>query len=135
MLSTKRPKALAQLVPAGFRFGLVGLIASGVHLAIASLAIAAGMAVLRANAIAFFVALMVSIGGHHAFSFRGRTTFWRGARRFAAVAVAAFIANNCVLAMLIAVTGESWAWIKVAFAILVIPPATFAYAHLFAYRS
>jgi|SoiMethySBSTD1v2_1073268.scaffolds.fasta_scaffold1861899_2 putative flippase GtrA len=134
MLSTRRAEGLAQLVPTGFRFGLVGLVASGVHLAIASVAIAAGIAVLAANAVAFVIALGVSVCGHHAFSFRGRTTFWRGARRFGAGALVAFIANNFVLATLVAVTGESLAWMKVALAILVIPPLTFGYAHLFAYR-
>ena len=39
-----------------------------------------------------------------------------------------------LLGTLIAATGGSYAWAKVAVAILVIPPATFAYANFFAYR-
>lgn len=131
----KRAEGWAGLVPTGFRFGVVGLTASGVHLAAASLAIAAGMEVLHANSIAFVTALIVSLVGHHTFSFGGRTSFWRGAGRFIPGAAVAFVANNLVLAALVALTGETILWLKVALAILVIPPVTFAYAYFFAYRN
>jgi hypothetical protein len=110
------------------------VLASAVHLAVASGALAFGTHVMVANAVGFWVALVVSVVGHHAVSFPGRTSFWRGARRFAPAAVAGFLANNVVLAALVAATGNSYAWVKVAVAILVIPPVTFGYAYFFAYR-
>lgn len=87
-----------------------------------------------ANAIGFCVAFIVSVVGHHTVSFRGRTSFWRGTRRFAPAAIVGFLANNILLGSLIAATGNSYAWIKVAVSILVVPPVTFAYAQFFAYR-
>ncbi|MCP4308263.1 MAG: GtrA family protein [bacterium] len=126
--------ALDGMIPAGFRFGLVGLVATGVYLVFAALTIAAGVNVLVANGIAFLIAHVVSLCGHHAFSFHGRTSFWRGARRFIPGALVAFVANNLVLAGLVATTGDTYLWLKLAFAILVIPPVTFGYAYFFAYR-
>jgi len=117
-----------------FRFGIVGALASAVHLAVASAAIAAGVQIVFANSIGFCVALGVSLLGHHTISFPKRTAFWRGARRFIPVAIIGFIANNAVLATLVAATGNSLAWLKVAMAILVILPVTFGYAYFFAYK-
>lgn len=117
-----------------FRFGLVGVVASTVHLGVASVALAFGVEVLISNAIGFCVALVVSVVGHHTVSFPNQTTFWRGCWRFVPAAITGFVANNIVLATIVATTGSSHAWIKVAVAILVIPPATFAYAYFFAYR-
>lgn len=122
------------MLHAAFRFGIVGLLASAVHLAVASLALAYGIGVMASNTIGFCIALVVSVVGHHAVSFAGRTTFWRGARRFIPAAVVGFVANSVVLAGLITTTGSSLTWLKIAVAILVIPPATFGYAYVFAYK-
>lgn len=134
MWSMTRIEALAALVRPFWRFGLVGLGASAVHFAIATALIGLGVAVLAANCLAFLVALVVTLPGHHYFSFRSRAPFRRGVRRFVPGAVVGFVANNLVLASLVAATGESYAWIKIALAIFVIPPATFCYAYFFAYR-
>jgi hypothetical protein len=110
------------------------VLASVVHLGVAAAALALDFQVILANAVGFFIALAVSVVGHHSVSFRGRTSFWRGTRRFVPAAIVGFLANNFLLGTLIAATGNSHAWVKVAVSILVIPPATFAYAHFFAYK-
>ncbi len=134
MWSTKTSEILAAaLQPAG-RFAIVGLLASAVHLAVATTLITLGLYVLAANVVGFLVALGVSLVGHHSFSFRSRAPFLQGARRFIPAALAGFLANNLVLALLVATTGDAYAWVNVALAIFVIPPATFCYAYLFAYR-
>jgi putative flippase GtrA len=131
----RKIERLVEMTRAAARFGVVGAFASAVHLGVASLVLALGVQVMLANTIGFLVALVVSVVGHHTLSFPGRTSFWRGAQRFVPAAIAGFLANNVVLTALIATTGTSYAWLKVAVAILVIPPATFAYAYFFAYKS
>ena len=88
-----------------------------------------------ANMIGFGTALIVSLVGHHKVSFPGRTSFWRGARRFVPAAVIGFLVNNLALLGLVATTGPTYAWLKVAIAILIVPPVTFCYAYFFVYRS
>ena len=105
-----------------------------VHFCAASLGIRFDLPIMIANIIGFCAALIVSLVGHHKVSFPGRTSFWRGARRFLPAAVTAFVVNNLALLGLIAITGTSYGWLKVAVAILVVPPATFGYAYFFAYR-
>lgn len=123
------------MIATAFRFGAVGIVASAVHFGAAACALALELPVMAANAIGFVVALGISVFGHHAISFQGRAQFWRGARRFIPAAITGFVANNVLLGTLIVTTGSSYAWLKVAVAILVIPPATFAYAYFFAYRT
>jgi putative flippase GtrA len=130
----KKSDRIFEMLKAAFRFGIVGLLATAVHLAIATTALFLGIEVMLSNAIGFCTALFVSIIGHHHFSFPEQTTFWRGSRRFVPAAIVGFVANNVVLGGLVAATGNSHAWVKVAIAILVIPPATFGYAYFFAYR-
>ena len=88
-----------------------------------------------ANMIGFGTALIVSLVGHHKVSFPGRTSFWSGARRFVPAAVTGFLVNNLTLLGLVATTGPTYAWLKIAIAILIVPPVTFGYAYFFAYRS
>jgi len=130
----RRIDRLFAMTRAAFRFGAVGALASAVHFGVATAALALDVQVMLANAIGFVVALAVSVVGHHTVSFPGQTSFRRGAQRFVPAAIAGFLANNVVLTALIATTGTSYAWLKVAVAILVIPPATFAYAYFFAYK-
>lgn len=132
---TKKIDRLRVILPAAFRFGAVGLLASATHLAAASGAVALGVEIFVANMVGFLLALVVSLVGHHSVSFPGPRPFWQGARRFIPAAVVGFLANNVALAGLVAATGDSYAWLKIAIAILVIPPATFAYAYFFAYRN
>lgn len=131
----KKIDRLAEMFHAAWRFGAVGLLASAVHLAVASAALTLGFYVMVSNIIGFCTALVVSVVGHHCISFAGRTSFWRGTQRFVPAALIGFLANNVMLAALIAATGNSFAWLKIAVAILIIPPATFSYAYFFAYRN
>ena len=116
---------------AAFRFGAIGLAATGVHLVVAAAAISAGVNAIAANSLGFISALTISLIGHHIFSFKGRTSFWYGARRFAPVALVGFLINNLALASLVATTGDDYALVKIAIATLVIPPGIFCLCVLF----
>ena len=84
------------------RFGLVGLLATLVHMAVGYTLIQAGWHALIANLLAFITAFFVSFTGHLVFSFADHTVkaahaFWK----FIIVAVAGFCVNEALLATLL----------------------------------
>ena len=84
------------------RFGLVGLLATAVHLLVGSTLILWGLAPERANPVAFCVAFCVSFAGHYTYSFATvGASFWPSAFRFALAAVAGFSVNQFVLVTLV----------------------------------
>lgn len=92
-------------------FGLVGLSAAAVHLAVVwALVSQTGMSALLANPAGFFVAFWVSFFGHRHGSFaRGEPHPIRTALpRFAVVAVGAFLANELLYALLLIFTPLSY---------------------------
>lgn len=84
------------------RFGLIGVLATGVHLVTGITLIALGAAALIANVGAFLTAFGFSFVGHHHFSFRGHGLSARKSlSRFAGVALIGFAINETVLAGLL----------------------------------
>lgn len=84
------------------RFGMVGLLATFVHMVIGFLLIQSGWQPLTANMIAFGIAFLVSFVGHLGFSFADQdanpaSALWK----FAVVAVLGFICNETLLAALL----------------------------------
>lgn len=84
------------------RFGVVGALATGVHMLIGLMLIGSGWAALVANGFAFVTAFSVSLIGHIGYSFADQeadlaTAAWR----FGIVAVAGFCINEAVLAFLL----------------------------------
>jgi len=64
------------------RFGLVGALATLVHLGLGLRLLAAGLPLQKANGLAFCIALVDGFVGHYRFSFRDQPTshvhsFWR----------------------------------------------------------
>lgn len=85
-----------------FRFGLIGVAATLLHMVVGVTLIDAGWPALVANATAFAIAFAVSFMGHFGYSFPDRATDPRRALiRFAVVACAGFAVNETMLAVLI----------------------------------
>ena len=97
------------------RFGIVGGAATAVHFAVASWSIMAGGSPHRANALAFAIAFLVSFVGHRRFTFGAVDTPLLGSvARFASIAMAAFVLNGAVFAILL-----EWAAVPVLVALAV----------------
>lgn len=87
------------------RFGMVGVLATLVHLLIGTILIGSGRHPLIANAIAFGFAFLVSFVGHLGYSFVDqepdfRASFWR----FGLVSLSSFACNEILLAILLSNT-------------------------------
>ncbi len=83
------------------RFGLIGILATLVHMAVGSGLIHLGVTALIANVGAFCVAFVVSFSGHYRYSFAGHSASVTGAlKRFMVVALLGFLLNEAILAVL-----------------------------------
>ncbi|MDV6319650.1 GtrA family protein [Chromohalobacter sp. HP20-39] len=113
------------------RFGLVGGIATAVHLLVAGVLLGfwSEMSEFAANLMAFLAAFQVSLIGHRRITFRRRGR----ARRFFLVAALGFALNNGVLAALLAVTPLS-GFLAVAIATLMVPVLTYLASRFWAFR-
>ena len=84
------------------RFGLVGALATLVHMLIGTILIHSGWSALAANPISFLIAFVVSFMGHYGFSFSDQSCdVVTSLKRFALVAVGGFAVNEGILAFLI----------------------------------
>lgn len=84
------------------RFGLVGALATLVHMAIGTILVQSGWSPLIANGFAFALAFIVSFAGHLGFSFADQepdpvVALWR----FGLVALAGFLCNEAILVLLV----------------------------------
>jgi putative flippase GtrA len=85
------------------RFGLVGGLATLVHISVGVTLIWMSVPPLLANLLAFLTALGVSFWGHYSYSFEGHSRTVIGAfQRFFLIAVSAFSINEALLAMFLA---------------------------------
>lgn len=90
------------------KFGLVGVLATIVHMIIGFLLIQAGWHPLLANTCAFVIAFFVSFVGHLGFSFADQeASFRRSLSRFVVVGLIGFSVNQLILALLIVLTMTS----------------------------
>lgn len=129
-----RSSGYRRLVGEALRFGLVGLVATAVHIGVGLLFLGAGLHPFLANAFGFATALSVSLAGHHWFTFETSAPFARTASRYTLVAFLGFGFNNLVLATLISLLPPPMEAVSLVVAVLLTPLATFAAARLFAYR-
>ncbi|MFX0545917.1 sulfatase-like hydrolase/transferase [Roseovarius sp. S1116L3] len=85
------------------RFALIGGAATLIHLLVGVTLIHAGWAPVIANAAAFCIAFFVSFAGHFGYTFCPEgPSMARSLTRFAVTALAAFVANEAILAALLA---------------------------------
>ncbi|ANJ66195.1 hypothetical protein A9404_01335 [Halothiobacillus diazotrophicus] len=118
-----------------FFFGLVGLTAAGVHLAVVWVLVSqTGMAALLANPAGFFVAFWVSFFGHRHASFAREEPhpIRQALPRFALVAVLAFLANEFLYALLLAFTPLPYT-VALFLVILVVAVGTYLASRLWAF--
>ncbi len=113
------------------RFGLVGLAATGVHLAVAALLLFLWPQLNEfiANIIAFCVAFQVSLVGHRRLTFKRQGSAWR----FGLVAAGGFALNNGLLALLMQGLDLS-GFVAIAIATLSVPIVTYLASRLWAFK-
>lgn len=116
------------------RFGLVGLTATLIHLAVAQIALLAGMPPEMANANGFVVAFLAGLVGHYRFTFPGTGSFGRAFWRYGVIALAGFAVNNVVLFGLEA-SGWVSAQVSLTVAVLIVPVGTFFLSRLWGFTS
>lgn len=117
----------------GFWFVVVGASAAATHAAVFWLADRVMLAE-AANAAGFIVAFFVSFFGHRFLSFQDAGTgMGRSLARFATTAVAGFIINEAVFALLL--RGALWpSWLALFAAMLVAAGQTFVLSRFWAFR-
>jgi len=112
------------------RFGLVGALATLVHMLIGATLIHSGWPALAANPVSFLIAFVVSFMGHYGFSFSDQekemaTTL----KRFALVACGGFVMNEALLAVLV------WSVALPQIASLILSTGVAAFVTFFASRN
>lgn len=126
-------RAFGELLVAS-RFGLVGLAATAVHLAIVTLLIRAGVAPLLANLLAFLGAFGVSFCGHYFWTFRSSAGIARAVLRFFLIAVGGFLINSALLALLL-----HWTTLEnttcALIAVLIVPVLSFFASRLWGFKA
>jgi putative flippase GtrA len=108
------------------RFGLVGLVATGVYY-IASLAASHVVGIFWANLVGFGVALFISYYGHHRLTFaaaRTQSDHRTAIFRFAVSTLLAFAASQATLYLAVWVF-QIPAWASLGFVVLVVPMFSF----------
>jgi putative flippase GtrA len=91
------------MIQEAFRFSLVGLAATFVHLIAGVTLIDAGWMPAIANLAAFGTAFLVSFAGHFGYTFSSRRVMiHRSFQRFLVVALAGFVINETALTILLA---------------------------------
>ncbi|MDM7458978.1 MAG: GtrA family protein [Paracoccus sp. (in: a-proteobacteria)] len=84
------------------RFGLIGALATLVHVVMGAILIQSDWPPLIANAFAFLIAFLVSFVGHLGYSFADQEpAFASSLWRFGLVAIAGFLCNEALLAALL----------------------------------
>ena len=84
------------------RFGIVGALATLVHVIVGATLIHSGWPALWANAMSFIIAFMISFMGHFGFSFVEQAgDLLTSLKRFGAVAACGFAFNETLLALLL----------------------------------
>ena len=116
------------------RFGLVGVLATAVHIATVWILLAAtGIAPIPANTLAFLIAFGVSFAGHYAWTFRAPGKPRRAILRFSVIAVFGFLVNTLVLAFLIQ-KGYFSPVVSAVFSVSIIPVISFLASRLWGFK-
>lgn len=116
------------------RFGMVGLAATAVHVAVGlGLNSGTGLAPLWANLAAFCCALGVSFVGQTRLTFPDRPADGRAFLRFAAVALSGLGLNQVIVWLVTALVGGPY-WLALAIIVATVPGFTFLLLKFWALR-
>lgn len=121
-----------RLVGQLLRFGLVGGLATLVHLLVAWCVLqvwAEGLPFL-VNFVAFLVAFQVSFWGHARYTFRQKGSPWR----FLLVTLGGFVINNCLLWIFLAM-GVHSVFAAICLSVLLVPLFVFVASRLWVFSS
>ncbi len=115
------------------RFGLVGIAASVLHIAIAIALIETGLlGVYGANSLAFAAALVASYFGHHRWTFERQGGHGGHFPRFVATALLGFALNQGIVAFSIEVLGLPY-WIAILIVVAIVPGIVYLLCRLWAF--
>lgn len=117
------------------RFGIVGMVATAVHIMIVWLLLAfMAFSPLVANTFAFLTAFGISFFGHYRWTFGSPGNTGRAIKRFLLISVSAFVVNTLLLAFL--VRGEWFSpTIAAIFSAAVVPLITFVTSRFWGFQS
>jgi len=116
---------MRELAGRALRFGLVGILATGIHVGIYFLAVfVLGILPTLATALAFLVALTVSYLLNHRWTFQAKGNHRRYFIRYLTIAVTGATLNMAIMHLCTAVLGWSH-YLGLAIIVLTIPPLTF----------
>ncbi len=117
-----------------FRFGMIGIVSTVVHVAVALLLHHLfGFSPLWSNALAFATAWTVSYVGNWVWTFEAATTHTHSAPRFFIVAVSGFALNQ----LIVFITSEWWGWplwLSLVPVVMIVPLVGFLASRYWAYR-
>lgn len=113
-----------------FRFAVVGVLATIVHMGVAWLADQAGLDPVMASITGFLPAAAVSYLGHYYFSFRSASSHKVALLRFIALSVGSFSISLLILSALEQVAPQAALLVSIAF----IPAINFVISRLFVFR-
>ncbi|MBT2801003.1 GtrA family protein [Halomonas sp. ISL-56] len=127
----KRPE-IYRLVNQLFRFGIVGGLATLVHLTVAwwVLQVWSEGSPFLVNLVAFLVAFQVSFWGHSRYTFRQKGSPWR----FLVVTVGGFVINNSLLWVFLAI-GVRSAFAAICLSVLLVPLFVFMASRFWVFSS
>lgn len=116
------------------RFGLVGIVATAVHILVVWLLLTqAGITPISANTLAFLTAFGVSFAGNYLWTFRSPGGLRRAILRFFFIALCAFSVNTIILEFL--VRGGWFPPIESAiFSVSAVPLVSFIVSRLWAFK-
>jgi putative flippase GtrA len=116
------------------RFVTIGILATLVHMAAAlGLIVISKCPIMAANVTAFLLAVSVSFTGNYFWTFQARGSFRKSLRRYLLIAACAFLANNLVLAGLLA-AHRIGAMKAIVISAAVVPFCTYVLSRLWAFR-
>lgn len=118
-----------------FRFGLVGLAGTGVHLAVAWAANRlGGVPPYGANLAGFIAAFAWSYLGHFYWTFARRSGHRRHLSRFVIVALSGYALTNLVIWVVVTRMGHTFEW-ALAVILVAVPAFTWAVSRVWAFRA
>jgi putative flippase GtrA len=130
-----QPKRIWQELLTVFRFGIVGVIATAVHVLVVWVLLNyTNLPVLIANAFAFLTAFGVSFSGHYFWTFQNPGNPGRAIRRFLLISTGGFAMNTLFLAAMLRI-GWFSPFIAAVVSIAVIPLVTFLASRLWGFRN
>ncbi len=120
-----------RLVGEVLRFGLVGVVATAVHVGVALVAHALGLTPQIANFCGYLVAVWVSFLGHARFTFAVSRMYRAQVVRFFVISLISLLTSSAVTAL---GTAMGWSfWISMAGVAVIVPGATYLAAKFWAF--